>query len=430
MHLIEYILIYYCVQSKGETMARKLIDVLRQICAETIQVFVYETLLNQTLLSKILKRQADTQKDKLLGYREISMESKEGDNYHTLIRDKEDFVLGKRFCVSREELKRLDSWEQGYYRKKVKLGSGNISWVYILKTSEMADKGHNITVPSYTSTKAELGDWSNSWIHYTDVNKLGINPKQFHQDPAGIYLFPEDFKTKGTIWKEKKFKIFVTINSNSKILDLSKTTPEDRKKILDELNVRYAEEKAYDDLDTWWEVLKNHYILQNKKQPAKWNKEFRSLGYDAIFDDTGSIHTVETQMLVLNPKILKVEKVETQNIKRGQFSRLKEMQQSLSKILKEYGDVKEEPVKRYKDYIGKETRIKARVLFTIGDKNIEWEIEEDTANSFMYIRITNTNIDELKDSWRSPKAFTKTSIEYNDNRELTKFVEYIMNQIV
>jgi len=28
------------------------------------------------------------------------------------------------------------------------------------------------------------------FVHFTQINKVGINPRPFHRDPIGIYLFP------------------------------------------------------------------------------------------------------------------------------------------------------------------------------------------------------------------------------------------------
>lgn len=264
------------------------------------------------------------------------------------------------------------------------------------------------------------------WVHYTDINKLGVNPKQFHQDIAGIYLFPEDFKTSGTIWKQKKYKITVSLKPNIKILDLSKTTEDDRKDILDKLSVPYVDQDAYNTVDNWWENLRNYYILNNYKKSAKWNKDFRSLGYDAIFDDTGSIHVLEVQLAVLNPSILKIEDIETQNIKRGQLSRLQETQKILADLLAAYGDVKIEPVKKYRDYIGKGSRLKARLLFTVGEEYIEWEIEEDDSSQEIWVRTLGTNLESFKDNWGTVKMSDR--LQHKDVSRLKEFVTFVMKK--
>lgn len=264
------------------------------------------------------------------------------------------------------------------------------------------------------------------WVHYTDINKLGVNPKQFHQDIAGIYLFPEYFKTSGTIWKQKKYKITVSLKPNTKILDLSKTTEDDRKNILDKLSIPYIDQDAYNTADNWWEHLKNYYILNNYKKSGKWNKDFRSIGYDAIFDDTGSIYVTEIQLVVLNPSILKVEDVETQNIKRGRLSRLQETQKILSDLLEAYGTIKIEPAKKYRDYSGEDSRLKARLLFTVGEKYIEWEIEEDDSSQEIWVRTLGTNLESFRDNWGTVKMSTR--LQHKDVDRLKEFVVSVMKK--
>ena len=126
-------------------MNKKLLRVLHKIVASELeQVFVYETLMNNKLRNRLLKRPTETVVDQLIGYREISTETLEGKDYHTLIPDEVSAVMGRRFYATQEELHKLDRWEDEYYRKKLQLLSGNRAWVYLLKVSSMKDMGHNI----------------------------------------------------------------------------------------------------------------------------------------------------------------------------------------------------------------------------------------------------------------------------------------------
>ena len=265
-------------------------------------------------------------------------------------------------------------------------------------------------------------DWSGEWVHYTDINKLGINPKQFHMDLSGIYLFPKEFKTSGTIWKSKKYKYIVKLKENAKVLDLSTLSEDDLWAILDKLNIDknsvYTAEKALD-VDNFWESLKNYYTISNKSRSAGaalWNKEFRRLGYDAIFDDTGSIHTSEVQIVVLDPKVLTVVDVETQNVKRGQFDRIKVCLDLLAKKLKPYGKVEVEPLKKRKEWSEKKLSLKGRLKLVLdGGKYIDWIVEEDEANYAMRVIATRTNIQHMLDNWNHYSD--SVWVEYNDKSE-------------
>jgi gamma-glutamylcyclotransferase (GGCT)/AIG2-like uncharacterized protein YtfP len=129
---------------------RCIIAALRKIIPDKgmEKVFVYATLLDKKARKKLLGRDVEYHVDKLIGYREVNIESNEGPNYHTLLPDETDSVLGKRFLVTLDELRKLDGWEDEYIRKKMQLVSGHVAWVYFLKVQNMADKGHNLDIPN------------------------------------------------------------------------------------------------------------------------------------------------------------------------------------------------------------------------------------------------------------------------------------------
>jgi hypothetical protein len=81
----------------------------------------------------------------------------------------------------------------------------------------------------------DISQWdSGVWVHYSDFPDLKVNPKQFHRDPAGIYLFPEGFETKGN-WERKPHKFRVQLKRQLNILDLGKLSPQECFDILDKL---------------------------------------------------------------------------------------------------------------------------------------------------------------------------------------------------
>ena len=126
----------------------RLLKTLKKICAnQTEQVFVYETLLSNKLRKKLLKRDVETHVDRIVGFREVSIESDEGPN-HTLLPDEVSTVVGKRFSVTMDELRVLDRYEDEYTRKKIQLASGHTAWVYFLRVDEMVNKGRNLEIPN------------------------------------------------------------------------------------------------------------------------------------------------------------------------------------------------------------------------------------------------------------------------------------------
>jgi len=297
-----------------------------------------------------------------------------------------------------------------------------------MKSNTLEDFMFKIQVKNKYKIETSLSDWTGNWVHYTNINKLGVNPQQFHQDMAGIYLFPEKFKTSGTIWKGKKYKFIVKVKSDAKILDLSKLSEKDLWDLLDKLHIprTYMHEKM--NVDNFWEALKNYYMLStSKKGSGFWNKEFRRLGYEAIFDDTGSIHTAEVQMVVLDPRILNIVDVETQNIKRGQYDRIKEHLNMLAHHLKSYGNVEIQPIKKVKELYGKNKIIKGKLKLTLGnEKYIDFEIEEDEANQEIGIIVPYSNVESI--SKLRQQMTISTHIKYNEENKVKDFVSWIMKK--
>lgn len=117
-------------------------------------VFAYGTLMNLHLLSKILKYNVGEEiDDSLSGFEAVNMDTVEGEDYHTLIRNENDQVLGKRFKVNPIELHKLDNWEDQYKRISVTLDSGTPAWAYILKKENYKDVGHNRNIPDKEAFK-------------------------------------------------------------------------------------------------------------------------------------------------------------------------------------------------------------------------------------------------------------------------------------
>lgn len=150
-----------------------------------------------------------------------------------------------------------------------------------------------------------------TWIHYSKHEEMKFNYKASHQDPIGIYFFPEGFKTAGS-WHTNMYKYTAKLKPEAKVLDLAKmNTKEKALELLDKLGATPASsDSVFQDehaskyknyyIDRAWEWLTNHFT--GKK--AAFTKKLLNTGYDAIFDDTDSIFSGETQLIVLNPKVL------------------------------------------------------------------------------------------------------------------------------
>ena len=192
------------------------------------------------------------------------------------------------------------------------------------------------------------------WVHYTNHELLTINPKQFHQDPYGIYFFPESHIPKATLWYQKKYKYIVTLKLNSRVLDLPKISDNDLNKIIIEMGVKdkfedyikqYPPKNRKNMIDMAWEKMRT----DGGYRYGYWNKAIRNLGYDAVFDDEGIIHPSEPiQLFVVNPRCINI--VDREIIKSDYFRKMMMVFDDLKTLAEEYGNVTTEPpriVSRY-----------------------------------------------------------------------------------
>lgn len=232
--------------------------------------------------------------------------------------------------------------------------------------------------------KEDLEQWDNNrWVHYSDSPYIKIKPtKQGHQDPAGIYLFPEKFNPVNS-WKNKKYKFIVELKPMN-ILDVSKMLPEDVEKFLIHMggnieayhhqNKEYPIKKNSDLFDRAWEIIIPKYYFSK----GTFNKKIRDFGYDAVFDDTDSILSGEVQLLVLDPTKIKV--IDMIERKENSFNKVSTAMANLEKILKQYGNVVSEPPKLSTSY-GKK-QLKGRVELRIG-KYVEYGQEGYYDNKYL-----------------------------------------------
>ena len=200
------------------------------------------------------------------------------------------------------------------------------------------------------------------WIHYSKHREMKFKYKTFHLDPIGIYFFPEGFKTQGS-WHHNLYKFTARLKPSANVLDLA--TIKDKNstfKLLESLkaipkgddqdwppfqkNIEKGGTEHQSPIDLAWEWLQRHFM--GKK--AAFTKAFLNAGYDAIFDDTDSIFHGETQLIVMNPKVLtdikRVDQTDTG------FKQVEEARQVILNALKKYDGkiLKDEKPKKKKGF--------------------------------------------------------------------------------
>jgi len=248
---------------------------------------------------------------------------------------------------------------------------------------------------------AEYAKWkSGKWVHYSKFPTVKVNLNPFHMDPAGIYLFPESFKTVGD-WHKFPYKFTVTLPEDLKVLDLAAiNTSEAALKFLEDLGVtdgkefsifREYIEKGTTPIDSAWEYLQRYFA----QKPGAFNKRLRQAGYDAVFDDTGSIHNSEVQLVVLDSRKLSWKR---EDLKGSGYNLVKEVFDLVVAEGKKYGEVDLDPPKKKWSGYDKANQIRSTVKIRSGD-------------SYVYITTVTTPVTS---GYRSIQDLVKAHIPVSD----------------
>lgn len=238
------------------------------------------------------------------------------------------------------------------------------------------------------------------YIHYTELNKLGINPQKGHHDPFGIYFYPLKFifsdeisifqygfsmkyyyickiNTKNFLKInnitfadiERFFKLagLTNIFNNINFGDFDKRNDKKLWGVLDMLNVDPKSRKSY-----------------NHLPQIKWNSFFSKIGYDGIIDNRGVINDNEPeQVIVFNQNMITIlehgdNKIE-KNLYQKFFTELKD------KLNVDYFD-------------GKYKTINGETVYTIKTKknNININIEINLSNNDIIFYYVSDNLLKTK----------------------------------
>jgi gamma-glutamylcyclotransferase (GGCT)/AIG2-like uncharacterized protein YtfP len=96
-----------------------------------IKLFAYGTLLDQKIQIELFGEKISGTMDSISGYRVIQGVKIEGIDYVTLIRDKNNTVVGKVYNLTDKQLKIVDEYEtSSYERILIKTNSGIDTFVY------------------------------------------------------------------------------------------------------------------------------------------------------------------------------------------------------------------------------------------------------------------------------------------------------------
>jgi len=157
-------------------------------------------------------------------------------------------------------------------------------------------------------------------VSYTEINKIGINPKSKWATPIGIYFYPLkyviDRELNVPFAGNKAYINVCEIVRPNKILHMQKST--EPQLGIDLLNKTFTHDKieqVMEEIGKSGSEYRSNYStvwlatqLISNKNPISWNTNLRKLGIDGFFDHgTGTIHTNEpTQGVALTANALKV----------------------------------------------------------------------------------------------------------------------------
>lgn len=220
-----------------------------------------------------------------------------------------------------------------------------------------------------------IRDWSGEWVHMTDVPYLKINPDPSHSDPLGLYFFPVSFQP-NSYWAKKPYRFTMALKPDARVLDLADLDEDGVRRLVAGAGERasaqfaasieqYPPKREHDLADRAWEVLQSFYA----RRGAAFNKMLRGIGYDAVFDDTGSIHNSEVQLLVLDPRVM--ARVTMERNKPNAYRTMLRVIGEVEAMARRFGPVTVEPPRRTVQY-GK-SMLSARIV--IGDD--DWEKREN-----------------------------------------------------
>lgn len=200
------------------------------------------------------------------------------------------------------------------------------------------------SIDSYTSFQNILKykNKKNIYIHFTDLNKLGVNPKKGHHDPYGIYFYPENFIidqiNEGTDFQygfSMKYYFICQVDI-SNFLNLNKI------KNIDDIN-KIFKQAGYLDIfhkinfgdikgrydQKFWKVLDSLNVSPEKRTnlknipQIKWNTFFSKLSYDGLIDNKSVINGNEPeQIVVFNKKTIKILESGENKISRNNFNQI------------------------------------------------------------------------------------------------------------
>jgi hypothetical protein len=185
---------------------------------------------------------------------------------------------------------------------------------------------------SYRNLWRALEKYPDAYVHFTNIEKVGVNPKKSHNDPHGVYMYPvrwlrDNFNKMGSQYATSyKWAYILELNDDGRGYVLQDMTEEQVKAIADRNGWREALDLSSDNVpgDLLWRTCDDLQKPPDRRRRLSdelfdkaypWSKSLAGVSW---LEDTGDgiINRSEPcQTLVMDVRLLKVlDKVENKNV--------------------------------------------------------------------------------------------------------------------
>lgn len=188
---------------------------------------------------------------------------------------------------------------------------------------EILDKTDVYT--SFLAAKKHLGQ-PNMYLHFTNVYKLGINPKKSHADPHAVYFYPVDWILDENNWHTFQYAVtmdyfFLCQVDTKNFLRIDTLTWNKVQYLMDQAGLLQYWFKYRDDFNknnagrNFWEFLDMMNVKpldrensdHHKLPQVTWNAFWKTTGYDGFMDSKGVVNSDEPHQIgVFNPRRIKI----------------------------------------------------------------------------------------------------------------------------
>jgi hypothetical protein len=179
----------------------------------------------------------------------------------------------------------------------------------------------------------------NMYLHFTNVYKLGINPKKTHADPHAIYFYPVKWILDEDKWSMFQYAVtmdyfFLCQVDTSNFLNIPKLTESQADKMMKsagiyDIWIKYGRDFSSSIPRRFWEFLDMLNVSPSDRDEERhrelpqirWNEFWSKTGYDGFLDNKGIVNKDEpNQIGVFNRSTIKIVESGKNDVANAVFS--------------------------------------------------------------------------------------------------------------